>query len=101
MLTVAGHMPVPASIAFVGRANVDLTLRIPHSGPRPSGLCLASDPIRGGKALNQAYAAARLGRRSALIATAGDHDWGRLLMRALTGAGVALEDSRLFPGILT
>lgn len=90
------------SIAFVGRANVDLTLRVPRRpGPGRAVFAPPLTPTAGGKSLNQAYAAARLGGDAALIATAGDDDWGRLLHRTLTGAGVAVDGFRLLPGVPT
>jgi ribokinase len=90
------------TIAFTGRANVDLTLRVPYRpGPGRAVFAPPLVPTPGGKSLNQAYAAARLGGDAALIATAGDDDWGRLLHRTLTGAGVSVDDFRLIPGVPT
>jgi ribokinase len=87
-------------IAFVGRAVVDLTVRVPERAG--AGRAAYGGPLvatAGGKAVNQAYAAARLGGDVALIANAGADHWGDLLVRTLDG--VNLDGFRLLPGVPT
>ncbi|MEU8818981.1 PfkB family carbohydrate kinase [Actinoplanes sp. NPDC048796] len=89
-------------IAVLGRANADLTVRVPHRasvGRTAFGSPLAVTP--GGKAFNQACAVARLGGRAALVANAGDDDWGRMLARTLAGFGVDGTGFRLLPATPT
>ncbi|XVU21668.1 PfkB family carbohydrate kinase [Actinoplanes sp. CA-054009] len=89
-------------IAVFGRANADLTVRVPHrasEGRTAFGSPLAVTP--GGKAFNQACAVARLGGRAALVANAGDDEWGRMLARTLTSFGVDGSEFRLLPGVPT
>ncbi|MEV4352336.1 PfkB family carbohydrate kinase [Actinoplanes sp. NPDC049596] len=89
-------------IAVFGRANVDLTVRVPHRASE--GRTAFGSPLvvtAGGKAFNQACAVARLGGRAALIANAGDDEWGRLLARTLTEFGVDATGFRLLPGVTT
>lgn len=76
-------------VAFLGRANIDLTVRVPYRaspGRTAIGSSLIATP--GGKSLNQAVAAARLGARCCLIANTGADAWGQQLTTALTEAGV-------------
>ncbi|WP_245923094.1 PfkB family carbohydrate kinase [Paractinoplanes atraurantiacus] len=89
-------------IAVFGRANADLTVRVPHrasQGRTAFGSPLVVTP--GGKAFNQACAVARLGGRATLVANAGDDEWGRMLARTLTEFGVDSKDFRLRPGVPT
>ena len=91
-----------ADVMFVGRANIDLTVRIPHR-PSPGrtaiGSPLAVSP--GGKSLNQAIAVARLGGRPALVANAGADDWGNLLQTTLYDAGVDASRFHLVDAVPT
>nr|WP_296073164.1 PfkB family carbohydrate kinase [uncultured Actinoplanes sp.] len=87
-------------IAFVGRATIDLTVRVPHRAA--PGLATFGGPLvatPGGKALNQAYAAARLGGDVTLVANAGADHWGDQLTATLAEAGV--DGLRLLPGVPT
>jgi ribokinase len=59
--------------------------RIPVAGETISGHTFLSLP--GGKGANQAYAAARLGARVAMLGHVGDDDLGRQLQKNLAGAG--------------
>lgn len=89
-------------IAFVGRAVVDLTVRVPDRAT--PGRAAYGGPLvatAGGKAVNQAYAAARLGGAAALIANAGADHWGDLLTATLQRAGVDLDGFQLLPGVPT
>jgi ribokinase len=89
-------------VVFVGRANVDLTVRVPRrasAGRAAFGTPLAVTP--GGKSLNQAIAAAAHGGRCCLIAQAGADAWGEQLSSALAGSGVDISHFRLIDGVVT
>ncbi len=76
-------------VAVVGSANLDLVVEvetIPVAGETVLGGDLRLIP--GGKGANQAVAAARLGRRVAMIGRVGDDDAGRRLRSAIDSAGV-------------
>jgi ribokinase len=93
---------VEKRIAVVGRANADLTVRVPARASE--GRTAFGSPLAvtaGGKAFNQACGIARLGGRAALVANAGDDEWGRLLARTLRDFGVDGEAFRLLPGVPT
>ncbi|SRR6266568_3048927 len=89
-------------VIFVGRANIDLTVRIPFR-PAAGRTAFASELMvtAGGKSLNQAIAVSRFGGRAALVANAGADHWGDQLMRDLTEAGVDTTCFRLLPGART
>ena len=73
----------------MGSANLDLVVdvdRIPVAGETVLGGDLRRIP--GGKGANQAVAAARLGRRVAMVGRAGDDAAGAILRAALVSAGV-------------
>ncbi|MCY4422038.1 MAG: ribokinase [Acidimicrobiaceae bacterium] len=76
-------------VAVVGSANLDLVVEV-ATIPVPGETVLGGDlrRIPGGKGANQAVAAARLGRRVAMIGRVGDDDSGTILTAALTSAGV-------------
>ncbi|MEV4496178.1 ribokinase [Micromonospora arborensis] len=89
-------------VAFVGRANIDLTIHVPHRA-RPGRTAIGS-PLTasaGGKSLNQAIAAARHGGRATLIANVGADTWGHQITTALTGAGVDTRHVQLVPDATT
>ncbi|MEU5641526.1 ribokinase [Streptomyces milbemycinicus] len=76
-------------LLVVGSANADLVIgveRRPAAGETVLGSDLAVHP--GGKGANQAFAAARLGARTALLARVGDDGHGRLLLDSQRNAGV-------------
>ena len=76
-------------VAVVGSANLDLVVevdKIPVAGETVMGGDLRRIP--GGKGANQAVAAARLGRRVAMIGRVGDDDAGTMLRSAMDSAGV-------------
>jgi len=79
-------------ICVVGSANVDMTVPVDVL-PGPGQTLLGGSARRspGGKGANQAAAAARLGRRSALLGCLGVDDAGDLVHAALVDAGVATE----------
>ncbi|MGW3952735.1 ribokinase [Streptomyces sp. NPDC004752] len=76
-------------LLVVGSANADLVISVerrPGAGETVLGSDLAVHP--GGKGANQAFAAARLGARTALLARVGDDAYGRLLLDSQRAAGV-------------
>ena len=82
-------MPDVPEVAVVGSANLDLVVEvdtIPVAGETVLGGDLRRIP--GGKGANQAVAAARLGRRVAMVGRVGDDDAGSMLRTALASAGV-------------
>lgn len=73
----------------MGSANLDLVVdvaRVPVAGETVLGGDLRRIP--GGKGANQAVAAARLGRRVAMVGRVGDDDAGAMLRAAMDSAGV-------------
>ena len=76
-------------IAVVGSLNLDLVVPVPRH-PVPGQTVLGGDLAqhRGGKGGNQAVAAARLGRRVAMIGRVGADEAGTVLLDALTAEGV-------------
>ena len=78
-----------AEVVVVGSANLDLVVdvaTIPVAGETVLGGDLRRIP--GGKGANQAVAAARLGRRVAMVGRVGDDAAGSILRAALASAGV-------------
>lgn len=86
------------SIVVVGTSNLDLTLKVAHL-PQ-SGETVLGDYSRagGGKAANQAIAAARMGVDVHLVTRLGDDANGTELRQLLAGDGVHLEAARTVPG---
>ncbi|TDB69890.1 PfkB family carbohydrate kinase, partial [Micromonospora sp. KC723] len=89
-------------VAFVGRANIDLTIHVPHRA-RPGRTSIGSSLTvsAGGKSLNQAIAAVRCGGRAALIANVGADAWGHQITATLTDVGVDTRHVRLIPHATT
>jgi ribokinase len=85
---VTGPAAGPA-VAVVGSLNQDLVVRVPKL-PGPGETVSGEDVFRnpGGKGANQAVAAARLGRRVAMVGCVGDDQDGRDLLAALAADGV-------------
>ena len=84
-----------AEVVVVGSINLDLVVdvaTIPVAGETVLGGDLRRIP--GGKGANQAVAAARLGRRVAMVGRVGDDDAGSILRAALTSAGVDTTNLR-------
>ena len=85
-------------VVVAGSLNLDLGLavpRLPRSGETVSASGRQDGP--GGKGLNQAVAAARAGASTAFVGCVGDDDAGRVLLGALTAAGIDVEDVRTLP----
>jgi ribokinase len=78
-------------IAVVGSLNLDTTAQVTRL-PQPGETVLGSGHFTdtGGKGANQAVAAARLGRRTAMIGKLGSDDAGRRIRGVLEDAGVDL-----------
>jgi len=87
-----------AEIVVVGSLNVDTTVRVARL-PQPGQTVLGSGHFgdTGGKGANQAVAAARLGRRVAMIGAVGDDADGDRLVAALESAGVDVAGVRRDP----
>lgn len=78
-----------SEIVVVGSLNADLVTRLerfPAPGETVTALDFAIHP--GGKGANQAYAAARLGGRVAMLGCIGRDAYGERLMQSLRSAGV-------------
>ena len=76
-------------IVVVGSLNADLVVRVrrfPRAGETIEGEGFARYP--GGKGANQAYAAARLGGRAAMVGLVGRDEPGSWLVEHLRGVGV-------------
>jgi ribokinase len=81
-----------AEIVSVGGIAIDVTVQTPQL-PAP-GQCVVASAVHrglGGKAANQAVAAARLGVVVALIGAVGDDANGELALSRLVAEGVAIE----------
>ncbi|MEW2385540.1 ribokinase [Micromonospora sp. NPDC047707] len=101
-MTGNGNPGDSIDVAFVGRANIDLTIRVPHrSRPGRTAIGSALSASAGGKSLNQAIATARRGGRAALIANVGADAWGQQIAAALTDAGVDTRHVRRIPDTTT
>ena len=76
-------------VAVVGSSNLDLVVEV-ETIPVAGETVLGGDLLRipGGKGANQAVAAARLGRRVAMVGRVGDDDAGTMLRAAMDSAGV-------------
>jgi ribokinase len=86
------------TIVVVGTSNLDLTLKVAHL-PQ-SGETVLGDYSRagGGKAANQAVAAARMGAEVHLVTRLGDDANGGELRQLLAGDGVHLEAAKTVSG---
>lgn len=87
-------------VAVVGSLNLDLVVRVarlPGPGETVSGEDVFRNP--GGKGANQAVAAARLGRRVAMVGRVGDDAAGRELLAALEADGVGTSQVRAVAGV--
>ena len=95
---MASHKAHP-EVAVVGSANLDLVVDV-EAIPVPGETVLGGDlrRIPGGKGANQAVAAARLGRRTAMIGRIGDDDAGSMLRAALESARVDAGGLAVTPG---
>ncbi|WP_432495783.1 ribokinase [Kineococcus auxinigenes] len=86
------HAPETRDVTVVGSVNADLAIALPALPPAGQTV-RGADAVRGpgGKGANQAVAAARLGRSTAMVAAVGDDADGRALRAALAAEGVDAE----------
>lgn len=90
------------AVTVVGSINLDIiatTERLPTAGETIGGGVLQQQP--GGKGANQAVAAARLGGSARMIGAVGDDAQGRLMLEALSAAGVDTSDVAVLDGAST
>lgn len=90
------------AVTVVGSINLDIiatTDRLPTAGETIGGGVLHQQP--GGKGANQAVAAARLGGSARMIGAVGDDAQGRLMLDALSSAGVDTADVAVLDGDAT
>jgi ribokinase len=87
-------------VVVVGSLNMDLVVSVPHL-PAPGETVVGGDVQRhdGGKGGNQAVAAARLGRRTAMVGCVGNDDAGRALVARLEAEGVDVRGVRALDGV--
>ncbi len=87
-------------IAVVGSCNLDFVVGV-ESIPQVGETVLGGDLVQipGGKGANQAVAAARLGRRVAMVGRVGDDASGQLLRQALDDDGVDTDALVTTPGV--
>src|SRR4029453_2357882 len=89
-----------AGVGVVGSLNLDLVVRVarlPGAGETGLGEDVFRNP--GGKGANQAVAAARLGRRVAMVGRVGDDDAGRQLLASLEADAVDTAQVQALPGV--
>jgi len=89
-------------IVVVGSLNADLTIRVPRfpvAGETLTGERFETFP--GGKGANQAYAAARLGARVAMVGQVGADAHGEWLKRHLAEGGVDVSHVAVDPASAT
>ncbi|HJU00177.1 MAG TPA: PfkB family carbohydrate kinase, partial [Actinomycetes bacterium] len=96
---MTGPQDAPA-VAVVGSLNLDLVVRVDRL-PGPGETVTGDDVFRnpGGKGANQAVAAARLGRRVAMVGCVGDDAAGRELLGSLADAEVDTARVRVVDGV--
>lgn len=87
-------------IAVVGSCNLDFVVGV-ESIPQVGETVLGGDLVQipGGKGANQAVAAARLGRRVAMVGRVGDDASGQVLRAALDADGVDTSALLTTPGV--
>jgi len=77
------------SVTIFGSANMDLIVQVPRTPEASETLTGSAFTLGlGGKGLNQAVAAARLGARTAFVGRIGDDPYGTALREGLVSAGV-------------
>jgi ribokinase len=89
-------------VCVVGSVNLDLVVAVERL-PAPGETVVGGDheALPGGKGANQAVAAARLGRQTALVGRVGDDDAGRRLVAALRAEGVDVSAVAVDPAAPT
>ena len=89
-------------VAVVGSLNVDHVVTVdslPATGATVEASSYATGP--GGKGLNQAVAAARMGAAVTMVGTVGDDTGGRLLLALLDSEGIDRRRVAVVAGPLT
>lgn len=76
------------SILVIGSLNMDIVIALSHL-PQPGETIIGEGKTEhpGGKGANQAYAAAKLGGKTAMIGRAGSDGYGQALISSLKSAG--------------
>lgn len=87
-----GSEKLAPEVLVVGSINLDLSLTVERF-PEAGETIIGQDVLRGGggKGANQAVAAARLGRRVAMVGAIGNDDSGALLLRQLHHEGIDID----------
>jgi ribokinase len=91
-----------SGVCVVGSANLDLVANVDRL-PAPGATVLATDYAEhaGGKGLNQAVAAARLGAAVAFVGSIGDDAAGAILAAVMRDEGIDVSGLRILPGVPT
>ena len=91
-----------SGVCVVGSANLDLVANVDRL-PAPGATVLATDYAEhaGGKGLNQAVAAARLGASVAFVGSIGDDAAGAFLAAVMRDEGIDVSGLRILPGVPT
>ena len=99
-MSLQGAGAADPEVAVVGSLNLDLVVRVARL-PGPGETVPGDDVFRnpGGKGANQAVAAARLGRRVAMVGRVGDDDAGRELLGSLEADAVDTSQVRVVAGV--
>jgi ribokinase len=99
-MSLQGAGAADPEVAVVGSLNLDLVVRVARL-PGPGETVTGDDVFRnpGGKGANQAVAAARLGRRVAMVGRVGDDDAGRELLGSLEADAVDSSRVRVVAGV--
>ena len=99
-MSLQGAGAADPEVAVVGSLNLDLVVRVARL-PGPGETVTGDDVFRnpGGKGANQAVAAARLGRRVAMVGRVGDDDAGRELLGSLEADAVDTSQVRVAAGV--
>ena len=99
-MSLQGAGAADPEVAVVGSLNLDLVVRVARL-PGPGETVTGDDVFRnpGGKGANQAVAAARLGRRVAMVGRVGDDDAGRELLGSLEADAVDTSQVRVVAGV--
>ena len=93
---------VSPRVVVAGSANMDCAAtvaRLPKMGETLAGSDFRLSP--GGKGLNQAVAAARMGAETLLVARLGGDEFGARLMKFLAGENINLSETRPMPEAAT
>lgn len=92
----------PPRVVVLGSLNMDLVARVPRL-PKPGETLIGEEfgTFLGGKGLNQAVAAARLGASVALVGQVGNDEFGETLLATLRQEGVNVDAVSRHPSLGT